>query len=89
MSQKDLQKFLEAVRQDPSLQEKLQAEGADPVALAKKAALTITAAEWREGAGVTILSNEQLKGVAGGRSSMATQARLYQRRRWEQERNDS
>ena len=88
MSQKDLQKFLQAVRQDPSLQEKLQAEGADPVALAKKAGLTITAAEWREAAGATILSNEQLKGVAGG-SSMTTQARLYMRRRWEQERNDS
>jgi len=37
MSQEDLTQFLEAVRQDSSLQEKLKAEGADPVAIAEEA----------------------------------------------------
>ena len=37
MSREDLTQFLEAVQQDSSLQEKLRAEGADPVAIAKEA----------------------------------------------------
>ena len=42
MSQEDLIQFLKAVRQDSSLQAKLQAEGADPVAIAKEAGFSIT-----------------------------------------------
>ena len=68
MSQEDLQKFLEAVRQDSSLQEKLKAEGADPVAIAAEAGFTINLAELirahaSEG---QALSDEELEKVAGG-----------------------
>jgi len=68
MSQEDLTQFLEAVQQDPSLQEKLKAEGADPVAIAKEAGFSITQAELvRAHAGrVQELSDEELEEAAGG-----------------------
>ena len=42
MSQEDLTQFLEAIRQNSSLQEQLKAEGADPVPIAKEAGFSIT-----------------------------------------------
>jgi len=68
MSQEDLTQFLKAVREDPSLQEKLKAEGADPVAIAKEAGFSITRAELiRHQAGrVQELSDEELEEVSGG-----------------------
>jgi len=68
MSQEDLTKFLEAVQQDPSLQEKLKAEGADSVAIAKEAGYSITKAELirAHAAYVQTLSDEQLNNMAGG-----------------------
>ena len=68
MSQEDLTQFLEAVQQDSSLQEKLRAEGADPVAIAKEAGFSITKAELiRAQAGrIRELSDEELENVAGG-----------------------
>ena len=69
MSQEDLTKFLKAVRQDSSLQEKLRAEGADPVAIAKEAGFSITKAELirAHAAYVQTLSDEELNNVAGGK----------------------
>ena len=64
MSQEDLTQFLEAVRQDSSLQEKLRAEGADPVAIAGKAGYSIAPEEWKEH--LTQISDEDLENVAGG-----------------------
>jgi predicted ribosomally synthesized peptide with nif11-like leader len=68
MSQEDLQKFLEAVREDTSLQEKLKAEGADPVAIAGEAGLTITKGELvrAHASHLQALSDEELDAVAGG-----------------------
>ena len=68
MSQEDLTKFLEAVEQDSSLQEKLRAKGADPVAIAKEAGFSITQAELirAHAAHVQTLSDEELEDVAGG-----------------------
>ena len=68
MSQEDLTQFLEAVREDPSLQEKLKAEGADPVAIAKEAGFSITQAELirAEAAHLQSLSDEELEQAAGG-----------------------
>ncbi|WP_295542044.1 Nif11-like leader peptide family RiPP precursor [uncultured Thiohalocapsa sp.] len=68
MSQEDLTQFLEAVQQDPSLQEKLKAEGADPVAIAMEAGFSITQAELiRQQAGrIQSLSDEELENAAGG-----------------------
>ena len=68
MSQEDLQKFLEAVRQDTSLQEKLKAEGADPVAIAKEAGFSVTQAELirAQASHVQNLSDEELENAAGG-----------------------
>ena len=61
-------KFLEAGRQDPSLQEKLRAEGADPVAIAKKAGYSVTKAELprAQARHVQNLSDEELESAAGG-----------------------
>ena len=68
MSQEDLTQFLETVREDSSLQEKLKAEGADPVAIAKEAGFSITQAELirAHAAHVQTLSDEELENVAGG-----------------------
>ena len=68
MSQEDLTQFLEAVQQDSSLQEKLRAQGADPVAIAREAGFSITKAELlRDQAGRLLeLSDEDLEKVAGG-----------------------
>jgi len=72
MSQEDLQQFLEAVRQNRSLQEKLKAEGADPVAIAKEAGFSITQAELvRHQAGkIQELSDDDLESAAGGNNRM-------------------
>ena len=64
MSQEDLQKFLEAVREDSNLQEQLKAEGSDPVAIAARAGFTVTAAEWQKT--TEALSEEELETVTGG-----------------------
>ena len=68
MSQEDLTQFLQAVQQDSSLQEKLKAEGADPVAIAGEAGFSITQAELirAHAAHVQTLSDEELENVAGG-----------------------
>jgi len=72
MSQEDLQKFLEAVRQDSSLQERLQsAADADAVvAVAKTASFTLSADEAQKVIATvpTELSDSDLENVAGGHS---------------------
>ena len=64
MSQKDLTQFLHAALRDSALQDKLRAEGADPVAIAKEAGFDITAAELKNG--VVDLPDEELESIAGG-----------------------
>jgi predicted ribosomally synthesized peptide with nif11-like leader len=59
MSQEQLKAFLEKVKSDPSLQEQLKAEGADPVAIAKAAGFSIDSIP-------TDLSDAELEGVSGG-----------------------
>ena len=73
MSQEDLQKFLEAVRQDSTLQEKLRAEGADPVAVAREAGFSVTQAELMRAHAMRVqeLSDEELEDAAGGTGMMA------------------
>jgi len=70
MSQEDLQKFLEAVRQDSSLQERLQsaADAEAVVAIAKTASFTLDAEEARKVIATvpTELSDSDLEDVAGG-----------------------
>jgi len=68
MSQEDLTKFLEAVRQDSSLQEKLRAEKSDPLAIAKEAGFSVTQAELMRvhAEHVQNLSDEELESVSGG-----------------------
>ncbi len=71
MSQKDLTQFLQAVQQDSSLQEKLRAEGADAVAIAKEAGLSVTQAELlrHQAARIQELSDEELEAAAGGEAT--------------------
>jgi predicted ribosomally synthesized peptide with nif11-like leader len=64
MSQKDLTQFLEAVREDSSLQEKLRQSDSEPVALAATAGYSITLEEWHQH--LSNLSDEDLENVAGG-----------------------
>ena len=70
LSEEDLTRFLEAVRQDFSLKEKIEAEGVDPVAIAMEAGFSITQAELiRYQAGrVQALKGEDLEDAAGGTS---------------------
>ena len=69
MSEEQLKAFLEKVKGDTSLQEKLKAAGdADAVvAIAKAAGFVISADDLKKAqAEVQILSDEELEGVAGG-----------------------
>ena len=64
MSEEQLKAFLEKVKGDTSFQEKLNAEGADFVAIAKAAGFSITTEDLnshRQG-----VSDDELEGAAGG-----------------------
>ena len=68
MSEEQLKSFLEKVKTDTSLQEKLKA-AADADALttiAKEAGFAITAEDIQSMQSATDLSDEELEGVAGG-----------------------
>ena len=64
MSEEQLKAFIEKVKGDTSLQEKLKAEGADPIAIAKVAGFTIKQQDLLRQA--SELSDEELESVTGG-----------------------
>ena len=64
MSEEQLKAFIAKVQSDPSLQEQLKAEGADPVAIAKAAGFSITTEDLKEHR--QNLSDDDLEAVAGG-----------------------
>ena len=64
MSEEQLKAFIAKVQTDTSLQEKLKAEDADPVAIAKEAGFIISADDLTKAQ--SELSDEELEGVAGG-----------------------
>ena len=69
MSEEQLKAFMEAVKADGDLQEKLKAAGdADDafVAIAKEAGFVISAEELQRAQVGTEISEEELEGVAGG-----------------------
>ena len=68
MSEEQLRAFMEAVKADVGLQEKLNAAvDADAVvAIAKAAGFVISAEELQRGQAGTEISEEELEGVAGG-----------------------
>ena len=70
MSEEQLKAFLEAVKADASLQEKLKAAGdADAViAIAKAAGFAISADDLKKAQ--SEISEEELEGVAGGMASV-------------------
>ena len=70
MSEEQLKAFIEKVQADPSLQEQLKAEGADPVAIAKAAGFTIKQQDLHRQA--SELSDEELEAVAGGTGNTVT-----------------
>ena len=67
MSEEQLKAFIAMVQADPSLQEQLKAEGADPVAIAKAAGFTIKLQDLHRQA--SELSDEELEGVSGGNNA--------------------
>ena len=66
MSEEQLKAFIAKVQSDASLQEQLQAEGADPIAIAKAAGFTIKQQDILRQA--SELSDEELEGMSGGMS---------------------
>ncbi len=68
MSEEQLKAFLSKVKSDEGLQNKLKAEGADAVAIAKEAGFNITAAELMRAQAQAVgeLSDEELENAAGG-----------------------
>ncbi len=64
MSEEQLKAFLSKVQADKSLQDQLNAEGADVVAIAKAAGFSISTEDLKEHR--QDLSDEDLEGVAGG-----------------------
>ena len=69
MSEEQLKAFWEAIQSDPALQQKLQGvtDSGAIVEIAKEAGFTISAEELQKAQ--EELSDEELDGVAGGRSS--------------------
>ena len=65
MSEEQLKAFLEKVKGDTSLQVKLNAEGADVVAIAKAAGFSITTEDLNSHRQVE-LSDDELEAAAGG-----------------------
>ncbi len=65
MSEEQLKAFIAKVQGDKSLQDQLNAEGADPVVIAKGAGFSITTEDLGKN-----LSEEELEGVAGGTAGM-------------------
>ncbi len=64
MSEEQLKAFLTKVQGDKSLQDQLNAEGSDPIAIAKAAGFSISTEDLK--AHRQNLSEEELEGVAGG-----------------------
>ena len=64
MSEEQLKAFLEKVKGDTSLQEKLKAEGADVVAIAKAAGFSITTEDLNSRE--QTVRDDELEGAAGG-----------------------
>ena len=64
MPEEQLKAFLEKVKGDTSLQEKLKAEGADVVAIAKAAGFSISAEDLTKAQ--SEVSDEELESAAGG-----------------------
>ena len=75
MSEEQLKAFLEKVKADTSLQEKLKAEGADVVAIAKAAGFTITTEDLNSHR--QNLTEDELEGVAGGDKVYSMLFRIY------------
>ena len=69
MSKEQLKAFLEKVQGDTSLQEQLNAEGANPIAIAKEAGFMISDDDLTKAQ--SELSDEELEGVAGGSGTEA------------------
>ena len=76
MSEEQLKAFLEKVKADTSLQEKLKAAAdADAVlAIAKEAGFAITAEDIQSMQSATDLSDAELEGVAGGNNTKGWQS---------------
>ena len=68
MSEQQLKSFLEKVKTDTSLQEKLKgaADADAALAIAKEAGFAITAEDIQSMQSATDLSDDELEGVAGG-----------------------
>lgn len=64
MTESEVQRFLQAIGEQPELDARLRAEGADPVAVAAEAGFEFNAEEL--GAVLSGLSEAELNGVAGG-----------------------
>ena len=71
MSEEQLKSFLEKVKTDTTLQEKLTgvADADSALAIAKEAGFAITTEDIQSMKSATDLSDEELEGVAGGKSS--------------------
>ena len=71
MSEEQLKSFLEMVKTDTSLQEKLKGvtDADSALAIAKEAGFAITAEDIQSMQSSTDLSDEELEGVAGGSCS--------------------
>ena len=69
MSEEQLKAFLEAVKADAGLQEKLKGAGdldAAVAIIAKEAGFDVSKADWLKYQAIKELSDEELEGVAGG-----------------------
>ena len=73
MSEEQLKAFLEKLKADTSLQEKLKAAGSNEAAIeiAKEAGFSITAEDIMQSSTVE-LSDEELEGAAGGQNCQTT-----------------
>ena len=68
MSEEQLKAFLEKVKADTNIQEKLKAAGSTEAAIeiAKEAGFAITAEDIQSMQSATVVSDEELEGASGG-----------------------
>ena len=71
MSEEQLKAFLEKVKSDTELQDKLKAAASPEAALqiAKEAGFSITAEDIQSMQSATVVSDEELEGASGGKGS--------------------
>jgi len=81
MSAKELKAFIQLVKNDPAIQEKLRVADADPVSIAQESGFSVTDADLKRAHAQRpeALTDEQLERIAGGSPGIVADINSEQR----------